>query len=329
MAPRTRTATPVATRRAATGRLAFVLAGALLVAGCAGGAAPGPPEATAADGRGAIRPLPAPAGCTTTVRDVDAMDAAMSAAKPGDRICILGKLDSLRLILRNSGGAGAPIQLLGDGNTTVRGITVEASHVIVSGLNAVHPHAPGISLTGDDITLTNSSSISPRFEDGDGIRFFGRHIRILHNTVRDVRNLNLAHADCMQTFATDDTNVASSDVRIEHNRCEDISNQCLIAEGPNSLAGDGSGNGRSREISFRDNYCDGHAGQALYIDDVQNVVVTGNEITGFSPKAFAFANKSTGARVFGNRIDTGIDYEVGMDDSSRPGYHGPEVGGDP
>jgi hypothetical protein len=309
--------------------LAVLLAGGLLVAGCATAGPAGPPDTTAADGRGAVRPLPAPSECTTTVREAAAMDSALSEAKPGDRICILGTLDSRRLILRRSGSASAPIQVLGDGNTTVRGITVEASHVVVSGLNAVRPHAPGISLTGDDITLTNSTSISPRFDDGDGIRFFGHHIRIVHNTVRDVRNLNLAHADCMQTFATDDTHVASSDVRIEHNRCERISNQCLIAEGPHSSAGDGSGVGESREITFSDNFCEGHAGQALYVDDVRGVTVTGNEITGFSPKAFAFANKSTGARVFGNKIDAGIDYEVGMDDSSRPGYHGPEVGGDP
>jgi len=35
--------------------------------------------------------------------------------------------------------------------------------------------------------------------NGDGIRFFGTNLKILHNTVSDVKNLNGAHADCLQT----------------------------------------------------------------------------------------------------------------------------------
>ena len=40
----------------------------------------------------------------------------------------------------------------------------------------------------------------------------------------------------MQTFATDDNHPASQNVLIDSNRCEDIDNICLIAEGPNSEA---------------------------------------------------------------------------------------------
>ncbi|MGH8918576.1 MAG: right-handed parallel beta-helix repeat-containing protein, partial [Actinomycetes bacterium] len=69
--------------------------------------------------------------------------------------------------------------------------------------------------------------------------------------------------------------------------------------------------------------------QALWLDDVQDVTVAGNEITGFAPKAFGFANHSTDVRVRDNTIDPAIAYQIGMDDSSRPGYQGPEIGGDP
>ena len=96
----------------------------------------------------------------------------------------------------------------------------------------MQPRAPGISLRGDDLTLANSTAISPRGADGDGIRFWGNNITITHNTIRDTRNLNGAHADCMQTFATDEQHVASQHVLIEYNRCERISKHLPDRRGP-------------------------------------------------------------------------------------------------
>jgi hypothetical protein len=118
-------------------------------------------------------------------------------------------------------------------------------------------------------------------------------------------------------------------VRIEANRCERIDNICLIAEGPNSEAGDGSGEGRSTNFVFTNNYCDNGAGQALFVDDVSNVTVTNNQIVGAITKAFAFQNESTGATVRDNEINAGIGYEVGMDESSQDRYQGPNPGGAP
>lgn len=300
-----------------------------VLAGCGGGSRPVLPAHTAADGRGAIRPLPAPKQCTQTVTDTEQMDRAMDEAKPGTRICLIGDLHGKRLVLKRSGTAGQPIELVGDGRTVLRGLSVQGNYVQISGVNLVRPIGPGASLRGNFITFENNTVLSPRGKDGDGLRFFGKNITITHNTIRDTVHLGGAHADCMQTFATDEDNVASEQIQIADNRCERISNICLMAEGPNSSAGDGSGVGASSNFYFRNNYCENHADQALMIDDVSRVEATDNEIEGAKPKAFAFQNRSTNALVNHNTIGDGIDYEVGMDETSKPGYQGPDVGGKP
>jgi hypothetical protein len=311
---------------------------AIWLAGC--GSAPpvvhstGPAQpvtATSPDGRGAIRPLPAPTGCTTTVIDGSAMMQALRSAVPGSVICARGDISDTRLSIHRSGTAEAPIKILGDGMTLVKGITVEADYITISGVNAMNPAAPGISLHGNNITLENSTSISPRGDDGDALRFWGDNITIRHNTLRDtVPGPNQAHADCMQTFATDADHPASQHVVIDSNRCEKISNTCLIVEGPHSLAGDGSGVGVTSDIRWTNNYCQNMASEALQIDDAQNLTVTGNEIAGNTlDHAFALQNKSTGAKISGNKLNPAIQYEVGADSSSKPGYQGPAIGGNP
>ncbi|HWN33338.1 MAG TPA: right-handed parallel beta-helix repeat-containing protein [Pseudonocardia sp.] len=287
------------------------------------------PTQTAPDGRGAIRPMAAPAGCGTTVHDGDTMKQALAAAQPGSTICVLGDLGDARLSIKTSGTAQAPIHVVGDGKTVVKGITVAANFIDVNGINAINPHAPGISLAGNNITLENSTSISPHGDDGDGIRFWGSNIVIRHNTIQHTSNAHKAHADCMQTFATDQDSPASQHILIDSNRCEDISNTCLIMEGPNSEAGDGSGVGASSDVTYVNNYCQNHADEALQIDDVQNLTVTNNEIAGEINHAFALQNLATGAKVNGNKLNPAIRYEVGMDDSSKPGYQGPPSGGNP
>jgi hypothetical protein len=126
----------------------------------------------------------------------------------------------------------------------------------------------------------------------------------------------------MQTFATDSDSPPSRNVLIDGNRCERIDNQCLIAEGPESVAGDGAGWGYSGDITFSYNFCDVHASQATEIDDVQRVRVIGNNITGTPDKAFSFQNNATDAVVAANTLAKQIKYQVGMDASSRSGYLG-------
>ncbi|HEY2206489.1 MAG TPA: right-handed parallel beta-helix repeat-containing protein [Pseudonocardia sp.] len=327
------------------------LAAALLLAGCGSGGTPPPPTAaapppasaappeepdpgpvarTAPDGRGAIRPLAAPTGCTTTAQDANAMKLALANAQPGNKICVLGDLGDTRLSIKASGTAQAPITVAGDGRTIVKGVTVRANYVTVTGVNAVKPKAPGISLDGNNITVENSTSVNPHGDDGDGLRFWGDNIVLRHNTIAHTTpGAHHAHADCMQTFATDQDSPASQHVLIDGNRCEDISNTCLIMEGPNSEAGDGSGIGATSDVVYTNNYCANKADEALQIDDVQRLTITGNEIAGGVNHAFALQNHSTGAKVGGNTLNPDIKYEVGMDDTSQAGYQGPRSGGDP
>jgi hypothetical protein len=288
---------------------------------------PAVPAGVTPCGAGTLRPAPVAAGCTSTV-NAAALQQAVDAAVPGSRICAEGTSNQ-RLTVDRSGTPTAPLQVIGIGQATVKGITIKGDNVVVAGFNSVGAVAPGIQLTGSGITLLNNMVVSPRGGDGDGIRFFGTNLAIMHNTVRDVRNLGGAHADCMQTFATGPDAPASQHVLITANRCERIDNQCLIAEGPHSSAGDGSGQGQSGDITFAGNVCDTDASQALMIDDVQDMTVVGNNVSGGNEKAFAFANKSTGAKIGQNIVAKGIGYAVGMDESSKPGYQGPKVGGKP
>jgi hypothetical protein len=200
------------------------LAGLLIVAGCAAPAGPQvePPRAGTA--------VPAPAGgpgagpaqaqdnCCTHAASAAAMAAAVGSAAAGDRICLAGDMGQNRLVLTRSGTPAQPILVLGGGRTTTAGITIEADKVMIDGVAARNPAAPGVSLRGANVALTNSTVSSPQGGDGDGIRFWGRNITIAHNTISDTSGRDERHADCMQTFATDGDHPASQDVRIEANR---------------------------------------------------------------------------------------------------------------
>ena len=270
------------------------------------------------------------ADCTTRVTTAAALQKAVASAAPGQKICATGNMGGSRLQVSRSGTPAKPITVIGSGATPVKGITIEANNVVVAGFSAVNAAAPGIELTGNNITVRNNTVTHPTGDDYDGLRFFGDNLKILNNTISDINpDGSGAHADCMQTFATDPQSPASQNVLIDGNRCQRIDNQCLIAEGPNSSAGDGSGVGRSANIQFTNNFCQAGASQAVWIDDVQNVKLSGNTIQGTVDKAFGIANKSTGAVIAANKLASGIGFQVGMDSSSKSGYQGPAVGGEP
>jgi hypothetical protein len=308
-------------------------AAALLLAGCSAPAepqpaAPAPPPAQTAPAV-TTPPAPAPPPCTARAADPAGAQRALNGANPGDLICLAGDLGGTRLRISRSGTAAQPVRVLGFPGLVTKGLDVRASFVVVDGLTAIRPAAPGISLLGTDIVLQNSRVDAPQGGDYDALRFWGQRIRILNNTLSNTRNLNHAHADCMQTFATDEDHPASGDIVIQGNRCENIDNNCLIVEGPNSEAGDGSGVGRTRDITWADNYCDNRSDQAVLLDDVRGATLTNNQVVGPVNHAFAIQNGSTGVTVAGNKLRAGIRFEVGMDGSSRPGYQGPTPGGQP
>ncbi len=306
--------------------MAVGLAAVVVLAGCGKhGSTSSPPGPSGPAGVGTPEPQ---TNCTKKATDASGLERALSEASSGDVVCVTGDLGDARLKIDKGGSESSPLRVLGDGRTKVKGISVAADNVVVDGFVADEPKAPGASLKGSNITLRNTAINGPRRDDGDGIRFWGSNIRIEHNTITDTRNAKGAHADCMQTFATDDDNPASQDVLIDSNRCEKIDNNCLIVEGPNSEAGDGSGDGETRNITFSNNYCENKAAQAVLIDDTDHAVITGNEIVGDINHAFALQNKATNAVVNGNKARS-VRYEVGMDRSSRSGYQGPEPGGAP
>ncbi|WP_263163907.1 hypothetical protein [Streptomyces sp. SCSIO ZS0520] len=130
-----------------------------------------------------------------------------------------------------AGAADSPITYYGPDGQAVAGISVETDHVVVDGYTVDEPSALGVEREGEGITLQNVWISHPVVGgDGDGMRFFGTDLRILGNTVTGTGN-DSGHADCMQTFASDTP--ASHDVLIQGNRCEDIDNMGLMAEGPN------------------------------------------------------------------------------------------------
>lgn len=307
--------------------LAGGITAVLLLAGCGARNSPEAPPGPSGPA-GAATPA-VPANCTHRVNDSNSLQQALAGASGGDTICVSGDLGDTRLKVSKGGSDGSPLSIVGDGRTAVKGITVEADNVVIDGFTAEQPKAPGVSLLGNNITLQNTTIDEPQKDDNDGIRFWGGNIRIVHNTISNTRNTKGSHADCMQTFATDEDSPASHDILIDSNRCEKIDNNCIIAEGPNSAAGDGSGEGESTNLTFSNNYCENKASQAVMIDDVQHVTVTGNEIAGRINHAFAFQNQATGAIVKDNRIASGVKFEVGMDDTSEKNYQGPEVGGAP
>ncbi|MFD9893235.1 hypothetical protein ACFWY9_28145 [Amycolatopsis sp. NPDC059027] len=261
----------------------------------------------------------AASACTRHVTDQRSMDTIT----PGDVVCVDDAGTTKRLKITKGGTADKPVIYRGEGRRA-GGIDVRANNVIVDGFALNRPSAPGIDARGNNVTIRDNTVTAPQGGDGDGLRFFGDDVKILHNTISHTDNSTGAHADCMQTFATDDQHLASSRVLIAGNRCEHVDNMCLMAEGPHSMAGDGSGKGVSEYWLFLGNYCETRLGsQAVMIDDVQHLTLIGNTWAAGPDHAIGLQNHSTHAFVWANRLDPSIPCEVGIDDSSRKGYHGP------
>ena len=308
--------------RTLLGRATAVAAVGALFAGAPAGAVSAGTHALAPSA--GAHPADAP-NCTRHVSGQHALDTV----QPGDVVCVDDLSADERLKIDKGGTADEPVTYAGHG-ARVGGIDIEADHVIVEGYTMEEPSAPGIEVYGDDVTVQDNTVTAPQGGDGDGLRFFGDHITIRNNTISQTDNSTGAHADCMQTFATDDHNTASRHAVIDGNRCLDIDNMCLMAEGPNSEAGDGSGEGVSEYWTFSNNECETlEASQALMVDDVQHLTVTGNTWKAGPDHAVGLQNHSTHAHVKDNDLDPSIACEVGIDESSLEGYEGPEPGCDP
>ena len=248
------------------------------------------------------------------------MIQAVANAAAGARICVTGDVGA-RLEIKKGGTDQSPITIVGDGRSVAKGITVEASNVVVDGFQVLDAQAPGIEMTGNNITVRNNTVVHPTGDDFDGLRFFGNNLKIVHNTISETTNTNGAHADCMQTFTNG--RPSSEHVLIDGNRCDKIANQCLMAEGPGDVGDGGGGDGTSADWVISNNVCDFGAGQGLMIEAVQNVTISHNQFNGTSDKAIGLDIGATGAKVVANRVGSGIKSLVGISEDSRKGYQGP------
>lgn len=158
--------------------------------------------------------------------------------------------------------------------------------------------------------------------DADGIRFFGTGLRIIDNTIRDIKTTDYPqraapHTDCFQTYDTRDSR-PTFDVVIAGNRCENVDVQCLIAT---------SNETRSTEIPegvtsilFEGNTCTVNGSQGVLLEYFPNVVVRNNTFAGPQYRAVLLSRGSINGTVVDNKVDGSIPpFEI--DDESRPGFH--------
>lgn len=289
--------------------------------------------ATAPDGRGAIRPLPALTGCTATATDSTSAQDALRKAAPGATICITGDLRNWFMRILYSGSVQAPIHVVGDGQTRVGSIEVEAENVIIDGFTVLNGKSPEIQMTGSNITLRNTVARNPTSPGSDNVQMAGNNITISHNTLGDNSgnggnaNRGGTKANCIDVFSDKDQQTSSHNVRIDSNRCENTALNCLRVVGPPSTQL-GSDDRPTSDISFTNNYCQTRGRAAVTVDNVPNMTITGNDVAPVD-HAWGLQNHSTGANISGNTLAPGTRYEVGMDDSSQENYQGPPVGGDP
>ncbi|HEX4249392.1 MAG TPA: right-handed parallel beta-helix repeat-containing protein, partial [Pseudonocardia sp.] len=295
--------------------------------GFGGGSGGGPGNSLEVQGGPPGAGTPSQSGCTKQVTDSAGLSQAIDSAAPGDRICITGDMGSIRLEISKGGSDQAPLAIIGNGRVAVKGITIKASNVVVDGFQVLNAEAPGIEITGNNVTVRNNTVKHPTGGDFDGLRFFGNNLKILHNTISDITNTGGAHADCMQTFTNGEP--SSENVLIDGNRCENIDNQCLMAEGPGDVGDGGGGDGTSANWTWSNNICNFGASQGVMIEAVQNVTIRNNLFNGKGDKAIGLDIGSTGAKVSANIVTAGIGHEIGMDETSKKGYQGPQPQGGP
>jgi hypothetical protein len=107
--------------------------------------------------------------CTTEVTDSAGLRQALDGAQAGDRICISGDLGSVMLEIGKGGSEQAPLAVIGNGKTAVKGIRVNADDVVVDGFQVLGGPGLGVEVTGNGVTLRhNTVKQSAGGDDGAG-----------------------------------------------------------------------------------------------------------------------------------------------------------------
>lgn len=181
----------------------------------------------------------------------------------------------------------------------------------------------GLLVSGSGITVrdnTITDSVRRTAGDADGIRFFGDRIRIIGNTISDIKDDGYPgsppHTDCFQTY--DNSAPATTDVLISGNTCRNVDHQCLIATAEE--AGLSGRTGRSRGLRFADNVCEVEGSQAVLVRWFPGVEITGNVLSGPNlDRAAYFGDGSVDGRFTGNDTPVGVR-PAQVDESSRSGF---------
>lgn len=176
----------------------------------------------------------------------------------------------------------------------------------------------GVFAEGDRILIeanTITDSVMREAGDADGIRFFGSGLRIVDNTIADIKDdgyTSPPHTDCFQTY--DNSIRPTKDVHIEGNTCRNVDHQCLIATAEE--AGTSGEVGRSHGIRFVDNVCEVEGRQAVLIRWFTDVHLEDNAFDGPNLDRVAyFGDGSLGGRFLGNRVPERVQ-PVQVDETS-------------
>ncbi|HEU0088367.1 MAG TPA: right-handed parallel beta-helix repeat-containing protein [Pseudonocardiaceae bacterium] len=183
----------------------------------------------------------------------------------------------------------------------------------------------GIVIDGERSLVRDNTvreSVMREQRDADGVRFFGTGLRLIGNTIRDIKTTDYPerqapHTDCFQTYDTRDSR-PTYDVVIVDNVCENVDVQCLIAT---------SNETRSTEVPtgvtsilFEHNICSVNGSQGILLESFPNVVVRDNTFSGPRYRAVLLARGSVNGTVVDNTVLGNIPpFEI--DDESRPGFH--------
>lgn len=162
----------------------------------------------------------APAACQEAIRESGPAQAALDSARPGSRVCLSGNgLSQAELKITVSGTQDEPIVVSGEG-VVLRGLDVQADHVVVEGLTFVD--GSGLTLQGAGHVVRDNVLRGAALDgilcepctdavierntvdgtDGTGIRVQGDRITVRDNTVTGSVKKAATDADGIRFFGT-------------------------------------------------------------------------------------------------------------------------------
>ncbi|MCV2490662.1 right-handed parallel beta-helix repeat-containing protein [Geodermatophilus sp. YIM 151500] len=205
------------------------------------------------------------------------------------------------------------------------GISCEdgCADVVIEDNTVLDSDGSGVLVEGRRIIVQRnriSGSVQREAGDADGIRFFGSGIRILGNTITDIKDDGYEgeppHTDCFQTF--DNSRMPTVDAVIADNVCRDVDHQCLIATAQE--AGTTGRLGRSRDIEFTGNECHVEGAQAVLVQWFPDVVLRDNSFAGPNlHRGAIYLDGSTNGAFFRNVVPDRVPpYE--LDEKSDAGF---------